>query len=572
MTVKPTVIDIFCGAGGFSEGFRQQGYDILLGIDHWEPAIKTYNHNFGLKCQVKNVLDFESSIDEIEALPDADIIIGSPPCVTFSSSNISGKADKTLGIKLTQIFLRIVAVKKWKPGSKLKAWFMENVPSSIKHLGNEYTFEELGLGEWATMNKIGRSKVAIRLEDNQKIINSADYGSPQSRLRVISGEIIKKRQLVIPLATHSNDTEATGLPEWRKLEEIIKGLPKPSCKRSCRKITDPNYPDISISLSELTDNFYDTGLYECEWKQSQFLKINHPYMGKMAFPENMKKPSRTITATKIGTSREAIIYKSEYKRFGDGEYRTPTVREAACIMGFPITYQFCGGETTKWRLVGNAVCPSVSRAFAKQVLKEIGLKEQLPLLVQKEVLLPHNDLNTFSSKEFNIPPSRNKGSRFRRHPFKDGNMTVTLSNYDIDKNEKTVSKWMTSVQYGNGEGFPTFNFPDNYYKKIDEILRKNPAGENFIEIINNGFSSKIGTGHLLQKMYERQLSQHPLLEPTKLVEEITSIIEELHIDKKEYEQSELVIFRDKQKVPLKQVFALYAINKITSLANKQYHE
>src|SRR5256885_1483855 len=116
-----------------------------MGVDYWEPAVKTFNHNFGLRCPVKNVLDFEKSIEEIEALPDTDIILGSPPCVTFSSSNISGKADKALGVTLTQIFLRIVAVKKWKKNSKLKAWFMENVPSSIKHLGSEYTFEELGL-------------------------------------------------------------------------------------------------------------------------------------------------------------------------------------------------------------------------------------------------------------------------------------------------------------------------------------------------------------------------------------------------------------------------------------------
>lgn len=34
-----TVIDLFCGAGGFSEGFRQQGFEILQGIDCWEPAI-----------------------------------------------------------------------------------------------------------------------------------------------------------------------------------------------------------------------------------------------------------------------------------------------------------------------------------------------------------------------------------------------------------------------------------------------------------------------------------------------------------------------------------------------------
>ena len=80
---KLRVIDFFCGAGGFSEGFRQMGYEFVFGFDHWRPAVDTYNHNFSLNCEVKNILDFKHSIDEIEKLPNTEIIIGSPPCVSF---------------------------------------------------------------------------------------------------------------------------------------------------------------------------------------------------------------------------------------------------------------------------------------------------------------------------------------------------------------------------------------------------------------------------------------------------------------------------------------------------------
>ena len=547
MSTKPTLIDFFCGGGGFTEGFRQMGFETLLGVDNWEPAIKTYNLNYGLECKVKNMLDFEKSIEEIEALPDSDIIIGSPPCVTFSSSNISGKADKTLGIKLSQIFLRIVAVKKWKPDSKLKAWFMENVPSSMKHLGKEYTFEELGLAEWAINNKLGKSKVAIQLFGNQEIINSADYGSAQSRKRVISGEIIKRRKLIVPQKTHPNNPDGNS---WRTLNSIISKLPNPLIDKPKAKIIDPNYPNLLISQQSLSDHFYDTGLFECEWKQSQFLKVNHPYMGRMSFPESRIKPSRTITATKIGTSREALIYKSEYKRTGDGEYRTPTVREAACIMGFPITYQFCGGETTKWRLVGNAVCPSVARAFAKQVMNELNWTPPVIPLVRADTPPSDNNLNTFTPRQFNIPPVRNKGSRFRRHPIKDGNMTITLSNYDIDKNEKEVGKWITSVQYGNGEGFPTYNFPDKYYEVIEPILKQDSKGKHFVELINNNFLPKVATGSILQKMYETQKSETPFIEPTKLIDEIASLINKLNLNQKEYKQQKLIIFKKLYNISL----------------------
>lgn len=568
---KLTVIDMFCGAGGFSEGFRQQDFDIIMGIDYWEPAIKTFNHNFGLDCVTMDILEFENDIEQIEKLPDTDIIIGSPPCVTFSSSNISGKADKTSGIKLTQIFLRIVAVKKWKKGSILKAWFMENVPSSIKHLGNEYTFEELGLGDWAAKNKIGRTKVAIKLEGNQQIINSANYGGAQSRERVIAGEILNKKRLVIPDTTNqqAND-DLKGKKVWRTLREIKKNLPNPFCTYSSRTISDPNYPELSLSLNKLTDHFYDTGLFECEWKQSRFLKTNHPYMGRMSFPENEEKPSRTITATKIGTSREALLYASEYAREGNGKFRTPTIREAACIMGFPITYQFIGGETTKWRLIGNAVCPSVARAFARQVRLELNLKQiTAPKIKLEPNLIDGNNLNTYSLKQFGSPPKRNKDSRFRRHPFKDGNITITLSNYDIVKNEKDTRIWKTSMQYGNGEGFPTFDIADGYYKHLENSIKRSVKGLTFLQIINNGFSEKIAKGHDLQEMYEIQRSKGIFLEPTKLVEKVAAIIDTLNINDERFYQHETIIFKDKKLVPLKQLFALYAINKVASIANKK---
>lgn len=564
---KITVLDIFCGGGGFSEGFRQMGFKIKMGIDNWEPAIKTFNHNFDLNCSAKNVLDFETSIDEIEALPDTDVILGSPPCVTFSSSNISGKADKAFGIKLTEIFLKVVAVKKWKKNSKLKAWFMENVPSSKTHLNGEYTFEELGLANWAIENRIGKKKVAIKLEGNYVVINSASYGTAQSRERVISGEIIKKKKMIIPPETHSDLNKK--LHKIRILKKVKGKLPKPNCKMSYRIIQDPCYSMIKIRLNQLSDHFYDTGLFKCEWRQSKYLKTNHPYMGKMSFPENENKPSRTITATKIGTSRESIIYKSEYKRKGDGEYRTYTIREAACLMGFPITYQFLGGENAKWRLIGNAVCPPVSGTFARQVKLEYDLDEfKRPQVQNIPDLVNVKNLNTFTKKIFEIPPTRNNDSRFRRHPFKDGNITVTLSNYDIEKNEKKVSKWYTSVQYGNGKGFPTFNYPDGYHNKIKSLIKKFRGGERFIDIIDNGFSDKIAKVGDMQRMYELQKSEKPYLEPTELIEELVRIIEESKLNQKKFIQKNSVIFKQKKEVPLKQLFTLYAINKITTITNK----
>jgi len=240
-------------------------------------------------------------------------------------------------------------------------------------------------------------------------------------------------------------------------------------------------------------------------------------------------------------------------------------------MGFPFTYQFLGSINSKWRLVGNAVCPSVSRALAKEVLLSLNKRPPEVLNINKIVNISEvSNLNNFKEKIFNKQPTRTKNSRFRRHPIKDGNLTVTLSNYDIEKNPKSSEgKWFTSIQYGTGKGFPIQKISDKYYKNLEELLNGYKGGEEFLKYINNGFSEKIASSSELQKLYEQQKSSKHYIEPTRLVDLIQKMINQLNIEKLEIEQKELKVFNYKVKVPLKQFFALYAINKISSTANNK---
>ncbi|EAQ42525.1 DNA cytosine methyltransferase [Polaribacter sp. MED152] len=566
---KLTVIDFFCGAGGFSEGFRQVGFKILEGFDNWQPAINTYNYNFDTESKLTDILKFKDSLEEIDNLPDSDIIIGSPPCVSFSSSNKSGKADKSLGLDLTKCFLRIVAVKKHQKDSILKAWFMENVVNSKKYISEIYSFKDLDLTDWALENGKNPDSEALNLKDNTVIMNSADYGSYQARKRSISGEIIFFNKLIVPRKTHSN-IAGDNLLNWNTLGELLQEIPPPNSNESDVVKNDPVYKSIMLKQKEITDHFYDSGLYRSEWRQSMEHKINHYCMGKMSFPENLNKPSRTITATKSGTSREALVYKSEYNREGNGEYRTPTIREAASIMGFPYTYQFLGSINSKWRLVGNAVCPSVSRSLANQVLLSLNKKAPKSLKLKKEIAFTDIvNLNDFKEKSFDKQPKRTKNSRFRRHPIKVGNLTVTLSNYEIEKKTKPNKKWFTSIQYGTGINFKNQVVQDNYYKDFEPLLIKNKSGKQFVRIINNGFSEKIADGLSLQEMYELQESKGNFKEPTELVHEVNVIIKNLNISNNTLKQREREIFVYKDEIPMEQLFALYAINKIASVANEK---
>ena len=555
---KITVIDFFGGAGGFSEGFRQQGFEVIKGIDYWKPAVDTFNHNFGLEGKSIDVLEYAKDIGKINQLPDSDIILGSPPCVSFSSSNKQGTADKTLGISLIETFFRIVAVKKHQPNSNLKAWYMENVSNSIKHTKDTYTFTELNLTEWANEHGIDPDSQAINFIDNHKVLSSFDFGVAQARRRLFAGEIIST-------AKFPDLENKTG----KTVREIFKDFPKPLSLN--KTAVDPNYPSIKLKKSELTDHFYDTGIYKSHWDYSEHLKVNHPYMGRMSFPENLDKPSRTITATKVDNSREALIYHDELGRKGNGQYRTPTIREIAVLMSFPITYQFLGSENSKWRLVGNAVTPLVSAAIARATLSAL----QLPLVKKSSVELKPAlervlNLNNPELKLFDKALIKKPGARFRRHPFKEGNMTIALSNYCLKQNSDSDGVWRTTVTYGTGKSYKLQEINGSNQQEIEKFIIENfDDGEGFISVIKKDILCRVATSSKLQDMYEQNLYQEDELHPVELISKVQSTIvkhangEIISADK---------IFQYKDKVHKKQAYALFVINKICQTINRSQYE
>ncbi|EPH11249.1 hypothetical protein HMPREF9713_01734 [Myroides odoratimimus CCUG 12700] len=552
-----TVIDFFCGAGGFSQGFKQLGFKILYGYDHWEPAVKTFNYNYDLECIRKNILDYNNNIEEINKIPNTNIILGSPPCVSFSSSNKSGKADKALGIQLTETFFQIIAIKKFQPNSTLKAWYMENVSNSYKFLKKKYSFIDLNLKEWAIQNNLNPKTIAIQIENNFEILNSNDFGSFQNRKRFISGEIIEQKRFISPQKEQNTK---------RTLDDLKKNFISPfNFKNLNITIKDPNYFN-DYQLNNIADHFYDTGIDNNDVKFARFLKTNHPFMGKMSLPENENKPSRTITATLISNSREAIIYRSEINR-PNGIYRLPTVREAAIIMGFPLNYQFLGKNNSKWRLVGNAVCIEVSRALAKTTLT--FLQNPIPIKLNIDSRVDKiDDLNTFNIKSSFKKTQKKPNVKFRWHIIKDGNITVSLTNYNpILKNKIDLNnlKWFTSIQYGTGSGFPNEIFNDNSYSIIESILLKNKRTKQYIEKFNSKILTKIGSSLENQSMFSKQESINDKLELSELLIKLQNDIIALEISNITIEETR--IFNKKKQIPLSQALSFYIINKITTKIN-----
>lgn len=425
------VADFFCGGGGFSEGFRQAGFEIVFAVDKWEPAVNTYKGNKpGVNVIQDDVIRISNlPDDEFEALvPDSEVIIGSPPCQSFSHSNKSGNGDKSLGIKLIEAYLKIIARKKYKPGSILKYWVLENVPAVKDHIKEEYTAADFGLeGDFVLRPHDGASGK----------YNAKYYGAPTNRERYLCGDFPK------PTKIKSDDNVTT-------LRQVLESLGDP-LRSDNGLIKDVNYPDFELESQEVTDQHYIYELAEFEYKTAKRLKQDKGYMGRMSFPENLDKPARTVMATMTASAREAMILG-----YGENRYRLPTVREAACMMSFPIDYWFYGeSKGVKHTLVGNAVPPKLSYAIAVAIANAENINspaQYIPIKHDsKNELPPFFNLNW---KEFEIKKEKPKRdtAKFKYHiPYLIIDAyRVELTNYRSDfANGKYL--WETEIHYSQGK-------------------------------------------------------------------------------------------------------------------------
>ncbi len=486
MKKRFTVADFFCGAGGFSEGFRQGGFKVVFAMDNWEPARKTHNLNHpGCQQPVDgNILSVD--VNKINNLiPDVDIIIGSPPCVNFSCSNRAGNADKKDGVELIKKFLQIVAVKKHKPNSKLKYWLMENVPNSRMYIKDEYLFKDLGINnnhlKSLNINK-SEKDVALRIDASErKIYNSVYYGVPQKRERFITGEFPEPEKI-----TKSQD-------DWISLGQILNAF-----RIKNGVIKDPIYV-FNIPEKNLTDHFYNTEIPRFEWEEAKTKKQQARQYGKMSFPEDESRPARTIMATRAILAREAII-------FSNGKlmvYRAPTIREIASIMSFPITYLFDGkDESIKYKLVGNAVCPKLAYCLAKSISKDLKIKEN------KNYNLKIEKPRTFIDLRSNPPPQKKPRPKHHLSNFceivpdlKIKNFRVELDNNFPKKNHNGII-WNGSIHHATGKDSMKKAIPD--IKILKSILIKNIGCvkyENFHNDLLKQFKNKIPNTEEFQNLY-----------------------------------------------------------------------
>lgn len=159
-------VDLFCGCGGMTQGFKEAGFSFMKAYDFWQPAIDNYNKNFSDHICVQADLSDEKWHTEIKNL-NPDVIIGGPPCQDFSHA---GKRNENgCRASLTLSFAQIISVSKPK-------WFvMENVDRTVK----TKIFQE-------TCDSFKKSGYGLTI----KVLDASLCGVPQKRKRLfVIGEL-----------------------------------------------------------------------------------------------------------------------------------------------------------------------------------------------------------------------------------------------------------------------------------------------------------------------------------------------------------------------------------------------
>lgn len=195
MTSKPrslTVVDLFAGAGGIAEGFRQEGFQVIAGNDSDPDACATFRFNFPDAMVVHGDVRVPSVRSHIlERCRGVDVVVGGPPCQAFSQMRNHVRLIDDPRNALYKEFVHIV-------GELLPAAFlMENV-TGIDQMGfREQIANDLALG--------GEYEVL------PQVIDAADVGVPQTRKRLIFIGVRRGRQVSPPLVGQSSATRMLAL-------------------------------------------------------------------------------------------------------------------------------------------------------------------------------------------------------------------------------------------------------------------------------------------------------------------------------------------------------------------------
>ena len=350
---KYNVVDLFCGAGGFSLGLKDTNrFNSILANDIDMDMCETYSLNFPKsKILSKSISDIDFfSINKKNTI---DVVVGGPPCQAYS---LSGK--RHIDDPRANLFLEYFrAIEEIKP----KIFVYENVKGLFSYKkGN--IFRQLQ----EIFEKIG-------YELSINLVNALNYGVPQSRERIFIIGYKKGLNYSFPKSSHAKKTirkpvtisdAISDLPKIKNNENSAKYLSKPKTnyqklmrKNAPEKLMDHNSPKNNKNLIKIMKLLPDGGSPK---------DIPEELRPKSGFGNTYSKlwwnrPSTTITRNLSTPSSSRCIHPKAH--------RPLTTREGARIQCFPDNYIFYGSRSSKNLQIGNAV-PTFLSIVLKDSIKQ----------------------------------------------------------------------------------------------------------------------------------------------------------------------------------------------------------
>lgn len=334
------VISLFSGAGGMDLGFIKAGFQICLANDFDENAVKTYQTNIGNHILHKDIRQLFNSDTEVNKYKDIDVVIGGPPCQGFSiAGNIGRTFKEDQRNYLYKEFVRVVD--KLNP----KFFVMENVARLFNH------------NKGKTKDEIISDFDEIGYNVKVKVLNSADFGTPQIRTRVFF--IGKRKSINLDIRFPEPYLKKE---KYKTIKSAINHFPKLISGES--SVEYPNHESMNHTVQMLEKmSFVKDGCgRECIPKTYGILKGDV----RKYIRYNSLEPSICIT----GDMRKVFHYEQN---------RALTVRELATLQDFPENFKFLGTKSSQQQQVGNAVPINLAYAVGKcikEMIEEVENNEK----------------------------------------------------------------------------------------------------------------------------------------------------------------------------------------------------
>lgn len=358
------VVSLFSGGGGLDLGFINAGYRIIWAIDINANAVETYKANVGPHIIRADI----SSIDDRD-FPQAEVVIGGPPCQSFSLAGNRHVEDARGQL----VWKYIHIIQKIRP----ELFVFENVTGlmSARNSRGEKIVELL---------KTAFQEIGYRV--SMQIVNAADYGVPQRRKRVIIVGLRNGKEFKFPDATH-NET-GDGLEKYVSVEEALGDLPKAIDDENGRveyaEVPQNDYQRRMRGTGSITEHFVPKmsmlDKYICSHVRpgGNYMDIP-PEVKSERIRRLQREGGHTTCYGRMLPDKPSYTINTYFNRPNVGcnihyrEDRLITVREALRLQSFPDSYEIVSSSKQGRNLiVGNAVPPLLAEAIAKELGKYIS--------------------------------------------------------------------------------------------------------------------------------------------------------------------------------------------------------